>query len=320
MRILMFGRGVIATVYGWALERGGHQVEFYVRPGRASAYGNSIDLDLMDVRRKGENQRVRASWSPTYRETLTADHDFDLIVLSVPHHSLPGAVEFLSSRIGRATVLMFSNMWEEPLQVVAPLPISQVAWGFPQGGGGFDDDGRLRNAGLLPSVLFGSLNDAPTERELAARAAFRGAGFRVREQPDIRGWYFLHTAVDASLYAQALQKGSMSDLIGDPFALRRSMLVGRELLPLVEAKGVNLRKHWRTTLSLRLPSWLPGVGLALATRYVPIVRRAFAAHSNPEAEEPRTVCRDVLAEAQRLGVPTPLLAEAAAAFPERDKS
>ena len=38
------------------------------------------------------------------------------------------------------------------------------------------------------------------------------------------------------------------------------------------------------------------------------------AHADPEAEEPRVVCRDVLAEAQRLGVATPRLSAAAPAF------
>lgn len=32
MKILIFGRGVIATQYAWALEKVGHTVEFYVRP------------------------------------------------------------------------------------------------------------------------------------------------------------------------------------------------------------------------------------------------------------------------------------------------
>jgi len=39
MKILMFGRGVISVIYGWALEKAGHTVEFYVRPGRAAQYG-----------------------------------------------------------------------------------------------------------------------------------------------------------------------------------------------------------------------------------------------------------------------------------------
>lgn len=309
----MFGRGVVAAAYGWALAGAGHDIEFYVRPGRGKAYGESLELDVLDSRRKGRDRWVHETWSPRYREELSPGHDFDLIVLSVPHHRLPGAIEFLSTRIGHATVLMLSNMWEEPSEVTAPLPSEQVAWGAPQGGGGYDEAGCL-HATLLPSVLFGTLNEVLTERELAARAAFQQAGFRVREQADIRGWYLLHTATDASLFAQALRQGAMADLIGDAAALRKAMLVARELLPVIAARGVDLRRHRATTLSYRLPSWLSGAALAFATKNVPIARRAFEAHADPDAEEPRVVCRDVLAEAQRLGVPTPRLAAAALAF------
>ncbi|MGH4001795.1 MAG: ketopantoate reductase family protein [Pseudonocardiaceae bacterium] len=309
----MFGRGVVAAAYGWALAGAGHDVEFYVRPGRAKSYGDSLDLDILDSRRKGRDRRVRETWSPRYREELSPEHDFDLIVLSVPYHRLPGAIEFLSTRIGNATVLMLSNMWEEPLDVVSPLPPEQVAWGAPQGGGGYDEAGRLR-ATLLPAILFGSFNEALTARELAARAAFRQAGFRVREQADIRGWFLLHTATDASLFSQALQQGAMTDLIGNTAALREAMLVGRELLPVIEARGVDLRRHWPRALSFWLPSWLPAVALSVANNKVPVVRRAFETHADPDAEEPRVVCRDVLAEAQRHGVPTPRLSAAAPAF------
>lgn len=52
MKILMFGRGAIASIYGWALERAGNDVEFYVRPGRAAVYGQAINLDLLDARKR----------------------------------------------------------------------------------------------------------------------------------------------------------------------------------------------------------------------------------------------------------------------------
>lgn len=58
MKILMFGRGAIATIYGWALHHAGHEVEFYVRPGRAATYGDAVDLDLIDTRRRVWGQRV----------------------------------------------------------------------------------------------------------------------------------------------------------------------------------------------------------------------------------------------------------------------
>ena len=97
----MFGRGAVATVYGWALERAGHDVEFYVRPGRAAAYGEAIDLDLLDSRRRVWGQRVVENWPVRYREELEPDHDFDLIVLSVQHHRLAEAVAFLVPLLGR---------------------------------------------------------------------------------------------------------------------------------------------------------------------------------------------------------------------------
>ena len=114
MKILMFGRGVVATIYGWALERAGHDVEFYVRPGRAAAYGETTDLDLLDARGRVWGQRVVEKWPVRFREELAPDHDFDLIVLSVPHHRLAEAAAFLAPRSSGATVLVFGNIWAEP--------------------------------------------------------------------------------------------------------------------------------------------------------------------------------------------------------------
>lgn len=313
MRILMFGRGVIASVTGWALAGAGHDVEFYVRPGRVASYGDELALDIVDTRRPRRDQRVRETWSPRYREDLPEAGDVDLIVVSLPHHSIPGAIEALSARLGDATFVMLSNMWDEPLDVIAPLPPEQVVWGIPPAGGGFDQAGRLQ-ATLLSTVALGRLGARQTDRELAVREVFGRAGFGVREQPDIRGWYFVHTVTDASLYSQALQYGTMADLIGNTAALREAMLVGRELLPVVAARGVDLSRHRSSTSAFRLPSRLVAASFALANSKIPFVRRAFETHDDPAAEEPRAVYRDVLAEAQRLGVPTPRLAAAAEGF------
>jgi 2-dehydropantoate 2-reductase len=104
VKILMFGRGVIASTYGWALATAGHEVEFYVRHGRAKEYGEAITLDLLDARQRFQGQRISGEWSVQYRETLERDHDFDLIVLSVQHYRVSEAVQFLASRLLHATV------------------------------------------------------------------------------------------------------------------------------------------------------------------------------------------------------------------------
>lgn len=252
-------------------------------------------------------------WAPHYREDLPPNHDFDLIILSVPHYSVADAVDFLSSRVGRATVLMFGNLWQEPLSAVDTLPTGHVAWGFPQGGGGFDTTGVLRGM-LLASVMFGHFGQALTEREVAVRTLFRSAGFRVREQHDFRGWLLLHTAMGAGLYAQALQRGSMADLIGDTEAFAEALLVGRELIPLLQARGVDFSQHRGTSMMLRAPHRLAGTAMSLAISRVPAARQTFEAQADPHALEPRIVCRDVEADALRLGVPTPRLSAISALF------
>jgi 2-dehydropantoate 2-reductase len=304
MRILMFGRGVIAAAYGWALERAGHEIEFYVRPGRAAQYGDAIDLDLLDARRRVPGRQVTETWPVRYRETLEPDHDFDLIVVSVQHYHFAEAMSFLAPRVGKATVLIFNNLWVEPATAVAALPAGQVIWGFPGAGGGFGDDGVLR-AALLPMLFFGTLGGPPTERDQAVRAVFRQAGFRLRETDDFRGWLFVHFVQNAGLHTQSLKLGSLAALGGKPRHIREAILATRELLPLLKARDVDLRRQRGELRPFTAPTWLTAPVLAWLFGNFPPIRRVVEAHAN--LEELRSVCRDTLAEARRLGVPVPRL-------------
>lgn len=309
MKVLLLGRGVISATYGWALEQAGNEVEFLVRPGRAAAYGETIRLELLDGRRRGAAQQVVRTWPVRYREALEPDHDFDLVVLSVAHHRLAEAAASVAPRLGGATVLVLGNVWAEPADAVHGLPLDRVVWGFPGVGGGFTADGVLR-AALLPGIVFGTLGAALTERDRAVRGVFRAAGFRIREQRDLRGWLWLHMLADAGVHAQGLRLGSLSKLIGRPDAFRAALLTTRELLPLLRLRGAPPSS--RSTLLYRAPARLTALLIATAVRRVPIARRSLEAHTDPLAEEPRAVVRDVLAEVRRHGLSAPRLEAAEA--------
>src|SRR5262249_16151092 len=106
MKILMFGRGVIAMLYGWALERAGHQIEFYGRPGRIPQLGAEVGLDILDLRQhRKKDQHVVTKWPTRLRDDLSSEHDCDLIFVSVHHHQFDSVAQFLSTRAGRATIL-----------------------------------------------------------------------------------------------------------------------------------------------------------------------------------------------------------------------
>jgi 2-dehydropantoate 2-reductase len=304
MRILMFGRGVIATIYGQALQAAGHDVEFYVRPGRAADYGDDVQTDVIDARRK-PHDRAGGTFRTRLRESIDPADGFDLVVLSVIHHRLAEAAAFLAPRVGAATVLVFGNVWDEPLAAVAQLPADQVVFGFPQAGGGFAADGVLRGA-LLRTVIVGRAGASPSVRELAVHTAFRQAGFRVRQQADMRGWLLMHFVLNAGMFAQGVHSGSLAGMIGDRRAFRGALLTSRELLPVLEARGVDFRRHWRALLLYRFPSLVAAIMAWTTTRF-PIARASLAAHTDPYAPEARAILHDALLAARRFNIAAPRL-------------
>jgi 2-dehydropantoate 2-reductase len=306
MKILMFGRGVIATVYAWALEKAGHHVDFYVRPGRAREYGPVVDLHLLDARHKlRKGVAVRETFPIRMREELPPDHDYDLIILSVQHWRFAEAAAFLATRCSRATVLVFNNFFTDPQPAAAALPAAQLVWGFPGAGGGFQPDGSL-HASLLHLVQFGTFGDEPTARDLAVREVFRGAGFKLREHRDFRSWLWIHFVTNAGMLAEALAAGSLGAVFRSTTHLKAAILTARELLPLVTARGGDLGQHRAETALFRLPPWLGSRAIKAVMQLSDPARLVVDSHTNPE--ELRSTCRDVLAEARRLGIAVPRLA------------
>jgi len=311
MKILMFGRGVISVLYGWALEQAGHTVEFYVRPGRAAQYGPTVRLQILDARRSILGKRVNESWALHMREDLPADHGYDLILVSVQHYHFEDAAAFLGPRAGTATVLIFNNLWVEPQQAASPLSAAHLAWGFPGAGGGFGSDGVLRGA-LSGKITFGAFLTDPSPRELAVRELFGKAGFAIVEQRDFRSFLFVHFAFACAVETEALKAGSMARAFASGIHRRDAILNMRELVPLLAARSVDLKDQSGYLAPFRLPTWLLGPMIGLAPKLVPLVRVLLDSHSN--MEELRSTCRDVLTEARRLGVKLPRLEAASTLF------
>ena len=135
---------------------------------------------------------------------------------------------------------------------------------------------------------------------------FRQAGLAVRQEKDVRGWLWLHFIADAGMFDQGMRSGSLANMIGDRRAFRDAFVTTRELLPVLEARGVDLRRHRSAMLPYRLPRLVSALS-GWATALVPIAQRSLAAHTDPYAPEARAVLEDTLREARRLSIPTPRL-------------
>ncbi|MEP6988825.1 MAG: 2-dehydropantoate 2-reductase N-terminal domain-containing protein [Chloroflexota bacterium] len=306
MKILMIGRGVIATLYARAFEKAGNSVTFYVRPGRAAQYGPFVNLEIRDGR---VNSKIltHEKWPISMREELNADHDYDLIFVSVNHNQLDEVVSFLSTRVSKATVLIFNNVWVDPQTAVSALPDEQVVWGFPGGGGGFS--GSTLKGGFVKTVFMGSCgNSNRGTRYQTVRELFRSAGFSVTESKDFRSWLWFHFIMDAGLTVQSLKVGGFATVFSSAAQLKEAFLLMREMLPVLKAKGD--KTGLGSIILLNLPAGLLGFILQKFLGEDSLGRFLMTqveASGYGGYELTALYARDVLTDARRLGVPLPRL-------------
>lgn len=304
MNILMFGRGVISTQYGWAFQQAGHSVEYYVRPGRAAELGTLLPISLLDARLKMKGVLVEETLTLVLREDIPVNHAYDLIVVSVQHYQFSEVAAFLAPKVGQATVLLFNNFWEDPQQQTVAFPTDQLVWGFPQAGGGFDANGVLKGA-LFADVHFGTFGTDPTAREVAVRDLFTKTGFKRHEYRDFRGWLWIHFVINAGFFAQVLAVGSVGGVFRSSTQVAKAVRTVKELLTVVEQRGINLDDHAAETALYRRPAWMASLLIRLVLTISPPLRLFLYSFNNIREEQ--SYCRAVLDEAHRLNIPVPRL-------------
>jgi 2-dehydropantoate 2-reductase len=298
----MFGRGVIATQYAWAFEKAGHIVAFYVRPGRKAKYGPTVSLNIYDARKSMKGALIKEIWPVTLIEDINPNHDYDLIMVSVQHYHFKKGAEYLTGKIGKATVLLFNNFWEEPLEQIANLPVEQLVWGFPQAGGGFDREGVL-NGALQGSIIIGTFGTELTDRDFAVINLFKSAGFKSVVNKDFRSWLFGHFAMNAALHIEISKAGtSMLEAVQTTNHWKNVIANGKELLLLLKARNVDIQKSPDLKI-FQLPPWLLSFGIRLAVKFLPTIKQVFASHSNQEEKD--SYAKDVINMAERMKISLP---------------
>lgn len=303
MKILIIGRGVISTQYGWALEQAGNEVTFYVRPGRSNQYGDIVNLKILDGRENKKGDSVNKSWKIKMIEELSPNHDFDLIMISINHNQFSNIINWLEPLVNNSTVLIFNNIIDEPLNSIGSIPKEQVVWGFPGAGGSFINQNTL-DGGFMKNIFMGFIDNTTNKNryDIVTRL-FKNAGFGISENKDMRNWLWFHFITNASLMAAASKVGSLNNLFDSESALKDFALILRELIPLMRAKGSKVSTI--INIAVNLPAGLVAFAMKLVLAKGNLAReimRSASGSENLKAENNTIFVRDTLAEARRLGI------------------
>ena len=188
MRILIYGAGVIGSLYGAYLSHSGCEVSILARGHR-----------LEELREKGllyrDGKQIRKA-EVRILKRLEADDRYDYIFLTVRAEQLSQALEQLKDNVSPTIVTMVNSLddydqWEIICGKGRILPAFPGAGGSIQGG--------VLDAGLTPRLIqpttFAEINDSRSERVDTLKKILTQAGIPCQIVPDMHAWQICHLAM-----------------------------------------------------------------------------------------------------------------------------
>jgi len=303
MRVLIIGRGVVGTIYGWALSKAGIDVTHVVRK---EGYPATDTLDLLDLR-TGHPKHTCAAYAPKTVGQISRSDGFDLVIVATKHYQAVTAIQQYLPDARGATILLFTANWSGTQEMDRILARSSALWGYAKATGGVDARGILV-ATVDPAVRLGMLEGSDPDRFKTVSKMFQGAGFTLDVKPNIIEWLWVHHAINAGGIGVCLWAGGIAEATQNRRTLRLGVWAMREALGVVAARGVNLGCYPEARRVLETPTWLACLAAACSIRFTEKGRRLIrASHFASSAEEMKRFCFDVLNTGQSLGVAMPNL-------------
>ena len=200
MRLLIYGAGVIGSLYAALFARAGFDTGLYARGKRLET------LQTKGLLYNAQNRQVRKA-DVSVLSKLEDNDRYDFIFLTVRENQLLGALGELKTNRSPCIVTMVNSIddyekWESICGKGRILPA------FPGAGGGFQAD--VLDASLTPRLIqpttFAEISGEKTERTKALSALFRKAGIPYQQVKDMHLWQLCHLAMVvpiADAYEQA---------------------------------------------------------------------------------------------------------------------
>jgi 2-dehydropantoate 2-reductase len=303
MKVLVIGRGVVGTIYGWALSRAGIDVTHVVRKDGLPL---TDTLDLLDLR-PGYSKHTRVTYTPKTVTQISPADGFDLVIVATKHYQAAQAIRQYLPGVSGATFLLFTANWDGTDEIDRLLPRSSLLWGYAAASGGPDDQGVLI-ATVNPAVRFGMLEGSDPNKFKSVTDLFQRAGFTLDIKPNIIEWLWVHHAINAGGIGICLWAGGIAEATRSFTTMRLGTLATREALHVVAARGLDLERYPDARSVLHTPVWLAGLAVFYTIRFSEKGRRLlWASHFTHSPDEMKRYYFDVLNTGASLGVAMPHL-------------
>ncbi len=229
MRILIFGAGVIGSLYGALLAEAGYDVSIYARGRRLE----SLTQDGLLYKRKGRIRRA----SVNILSRLEAKDCYDLILLPVRENQLHAALEELRQNVSPTIVTMVNSL-ETYDSWGAICGAGRIIPAFPGAGGGFD--GNVLDAALTPRLIQPTTIGKTGGREKDLARVLQQAKIPCQIVPNMHAWQLCHLAMVVPI-ADAYYEAADPEHAGrDAALMRKTAKQIRDNLDVIAARKIRL--------------------------------------------------------------------------------
>lgn len=298
MRVLIFGAGVLGTLYAVRLHGAGHDVRLLARGQRA------VELQEHGIILQDEETGLRTVTRLPFVTALAADDRYDVILVLVRRDQMESTLPALAANVSPSVVFM-SNNAGGTASLEAALGRERVLLGFA-GAGGAKEGPVIRAArvsGKVQPTTLGELSGQLTHRLLAIGGALRSAGFPVAYSRKMDAWLKTHAVLVSPIASAFYFAGDNYKLAKSREGLRLLVESVREGLRALEALRIPITPRKMAVLKW-LPAWLLVAALQrfLATKQAETV---LWRHANIARIEMEMLGQEVRLLLGQAGRPTP---------------
>jgi 2-dehydropantoate 2-reductase len=285
MKILIFGAGVIGSIYASRLYEAHHDVTLLVRSSRYEAIArNGVSI------RNTLTKKQTTSFMPCIRELKPTDA-FDLVVVTVRLDQIGSVIPALRANQCCPLLLFMLNNPTGTPQLVHELGAKRILLGFP-GVGGVYHDGCIDYLQIKQQkTTIGEISGERSTRIKEIKTILGSAHFAVDVNDDMPSWLKTHAVFISCMTAAILKEnGDSVQLANNRFAVRQLVVSIRE--------GFNACKI--------MPCWFSVLYWRHALKGK-TGTLAIAPHANAAKDEMRLLAEKVISITRSSPRPTPRL-------------
>ena len=302
MKILVYGAGVLGSLYAARLQESRQEVSLLARGQRLA------DLREHGIVLEDAITGHRTTTRVDVVEQLTPEDAYDLVIVLVPKNHVSEVLPSLAANRHTPNVLFMGNNAAGPDEMTSALGRERVLLGFPGAGGSREGhvvryiaaSGRRRFA-----TTMGELDGRTTPRLERIIEVFESAGFPVTISPNMDAWLKTHVAfilpIGGALCMAGFDNYRLARTRDAVVLMVRAM---REGFRVLRALNVPI-----TPSSLKIFEWIPEpILVTLAQRRLDseAVEAAFG-HAKAARDEGRHLRNEFRALAHSSSVPTPTM-------------